>query len=92
MRPGWDLFERPGWNRRSFCQEISPVEAVKFTRSKDGEGSSCRPLTLAEQRRTMRSLESVTGHLKDKAGSLTSNLAAGLTSGDFRPGREDATA
>jgi hypothetical protein len=55
-------------------------------------------LPLADQEqyavafRTMRSLESVTGHLKDNAGSLTSNLAAGLTSGDFRPGREDATA
>jgi SAM-dependent methyltransferase len=51
-------------------------------------------LPLADQARyawafrNMRSLESITGHLKDSAGSLTSNLTAGLTSGDFRPGRE----
>ncbi|HEX3957542.1 MAG TPA: hypothetical protein VHZ03_13070 [Trebonia sp.] len=51
-------------------------------------------LPLADQERyarafrDMRSLESITGHLKDRAGSLTSNLAAGLTGGDFRPGRE----
>jgi hypothetical protein len=54
-------------------------------------------LPLADQEqyarafRSMRSLESITGHLKDGAGSLTSNLAAGLTSGDFRPGRENVT-
>jgi hypothetical protein len=51
-------------------------------------------LPLADQERyarafrDMRSLESIAGHLKDRAGSLTSNLSAGLTSGDFRPGRE----
>jgi len=51
-------------------------------------------LPLADQERyawafrSMRSLESITGHLKDRAGSLTSNLAAGLTSGDFGPGPE----
>jgi hypothetical protein len=51
-------------------------------------------LPLADQERyarafrDMRCLESVTGHLKGRAGSLTSNLTAGLTSGDFRPGRE----
>jgi hypothetical protein len=48
-------------------------------------------LPLADQERyavvfrSMRSLESITGHLKDGAGSLAGNLAAGLTSGDFRP-------
>jgi SAM-dependent methyltransferase len=53
-------------------------------------------LPLADQERyawafrNMRFLESITGHLKDSAGSLTSNLTAGLTSGDFRPGRETA--
>jgi hypothetical protein len=36
----------------------------------------------------MRSLESIAGHLKDGAGSLTRDLTAGLTSGDFIPGRE----
>jgi hypothetical protein len=55
-------------------------------------------LPLADQEqyalafRAMRSLESITNHLKDSAGSLTSNLAAGLTSGEFRPGRDNATA
>jgi N-6 DNA Methylase len=50
-------------------------------------------LPLADQERyawafrDRRSLESIAGHLKDRAGSLTSNLSAGLTSGDFRPGR-----
>lgn len=49
-------------------------------------------LPLADQERYagvfrgMRSLESVTSHLKDSAGSLAGNLAAGLTSGDFLPG------
>ncbi len=51
-------------------------------------------LPLADQERyawafrDMRSLESIAGHLKDRAGSLTSTLSAGLTSGDFRPGQE----
>jgi len=51
-------------------------------------------LPLADQERyarafrDMRSLESITGHLKDGAGSLAGNLTVGLTSGDFRPGRE----
>jgi hypothetical protein len=46
-------------------------------------------LPLADQERyalafrSMRSLESITGRLKDTAGSLASNLTAGLTSGDF---------
>ena len=46
-------------------------------------------LPLADQERyasvfrDMRSLASVTGHLKESAGSLTSNLSAGLTGGDF---------
>jgi hypothetical protein len=38
--------------------------------------------------RDMRSLASITGHLKDRAALLTGNLTTGLTSGDFRPGRE----
>jgi hypothetical protein len=52
-------------------------------------------LPLADQERyarvfrSMRSLESVTGHLKDRAGSLAGNLTAGLTRGDFRPGPDD---
>jgi SAM-dependent methyltransferase len=51
-------------------------------------------LPLADQERyawafrDMRSLESITGHLKDGARSLTGNLTAGLTSGDFRPGSD----
>jgi hypothetical protein len=51
-------------------------------------------LPLADQERyaqafrDMRSLESITGHLKDRARSLTGNLTAGLIGGDFRPGRE----
>jgi hypothetical protein len=51
-------------------------------------------LPLADQERYaqafrhMRSLESITGHLKDRARSLTGNLTAGLIGGDFRPGRE----
>jgi hypothetical protein len=35
----------------------------------------------------MRSLESVTAHLKDSAGSLAASVTAGLASGDFRPGQ-----
>ena len=51
-------------------------------------------LPLADQERyarafrSMRSLESVTGNLKDRAAFMASNLTAGLASGDFRPGRE----
>jgi hypothetical protein len=51
-------------------------------------------LPLADQEpyarafRNMRSLESITSHLKESAGSLTGNLTAGLTSGDFRPGQD----
>jgi hypothetical protein len=53
-------------------------------------------LPLADQERyawafrNMRSLESITGSLKDTAASMASNLTAGLASGDFRPGRETA--
>jgi SAM-dependent methyltransferase len=56
-------------------------------------------LPLADQERyalafrDMRSLETITSHLKDNAGSLASNLTAGLTSGDFRgpdSGNEEA--
>jgi len=49
-------------------------------------------LPLADQERyalvfrDVRSLETVTGHLKDRAGSLAGSLTAGLTSGEFRPG------
>jgi hypothetical protein len=49
-------------------------------------------LPLADQERyarvfrDMRCLESVTGHLKDGAGSLAASLAGGLASGDFGPG------
>ena len=49
-------------------------------------------LPLADQERyasvfrDMRSLASVTGHLKESAGSLTSNLSAGLAGGDFSAG------
>jgi hypothetical protein len=48
-------------------------------------------LPLADQERyarvfrSMRSLESITSHLKDGAGALAGNLAAGLASGDFLP-------
>lgn len=51
-------------------------------------------LPLADQERyaqvfrNVRCLESITGHLKDRAGFMASNLIAGLTSGDFRPGQE----
>jgi hypothetical protein len=51
-------------------------------------------LPLADQQRyasafrDMRSLESVAGHLKDRAAGLAGNLAAGLARGDFRPGPE----
>ena len=51
-------------------------------------------LPLADQERyalafrSMRSLESITGHLKDRAAHMAGNLTAGLASGDFRPGRE----
>jgi hypothetical protein len=51
-------------------------------------------LPLADQERyawafrNMRSLESITGNLKDRAVFMASNLTAGLASGDFRPGRE----
>jgi SAM-dependent methyltransferase len=51
-------------------------------------------LPLAEQERyaqvfrAARSLETITGHLKDQAGFIAGNLTAGLTSGDFRPGQE----
>jgi hypothetical protein len=51
-------------------------------------------LPLADQERyawafrKMRSLESITAGLKDRAVFMASNLAAGLASGDFRPGRE----
>jgi hypothetical protein len=51
-------------------------------------------LPLADQEqyalvfRNMRSLESITGHLKDGAASMAGNLTVGLASGDFRPGRE----
>jgi hypothetical protein len=51
-------------------------------------------LPLADQEpyawafRNTRSLESITSHLKESAGSLTGNLTAGLTSGDFRPGQD----
>lgn len=38
--------------------------------------------------RNMRSLESITGNLKDRAAFMASNLTSGLASGDFRPGRE----
>jgi hypothetical protein len=53
-------------------------------------------LPLADQERYawafrgMRSLESITGDLKDRAVFMASNLTAGLASGDFRPGRETA--
>ena len=53
-------------------------------------------LPLADQERyaqafrDMRRLESIAGHLKDRAGSLAGNLTTGLASGDFRPGREPA--
>jgi 16S rRNA G966 N2-methylase RsmD len=53
-------------------------------------------LPLADQERyawafrSMRSLESIAAQLKDRAGSLTSNLTAGLAGGDFWPGRETA--
>jgi SAM-dependent methyltransferase len=51
-------------------------------------------LPLADQERyarafrSMRSLESIAGSLKDRAALMASNLTAGLASGDFRPGRE----
>ena len=51
-------------------------------------------LPLADQERyawafrNMRSLESITGHLKDRAAFMAGNLTAGLASGDFRPERE----
>ena len=51
-------------------------------------------LPLADQERyawafrNMRSLESITGHLKDSAAFMAGNLTAGLVSGDFRPERE----
>jgi SAM-dependent methyltransferase len=53
-------------------------------------------LPLADQERyawafrSMRSLESITGSLKNRAAFMASNLTAGLASGDFRPGRETA--
>ena len=49
-------------------------------------------LPLADQERyaqvfrDARSLETIVGRLKDKAGSLAGNLAVGLAGGDFRPG------
>jgi hypothetical protein len=49
-------------------------------------------LPLADQERyarvfrDARSLETITAHLKDGAGSLAGNLTAGLAGGDFRPG------
>ena len=51
-------------------------------------------LPLADQEqyarvfRDVRSLERVAGHLKDRAGALAGNLAAGLAGGDFRPGQQ----
>jgi hypothetical protein len=54
-------------------------------------------LPLADQERyalvfqDMRCIESVAGHLKNGAGALTDSLAAGLTSGDFRPGPGNVT-
>ena len=48
-------------------------------------------LPLADQERyarafrDVRSLETITAHLKDRAGSLAGSLTAGLTGGDFRP-------
>ncbi len=51
-------------------------------------------LPLAEQERyarvfrDMRSLEAITAHLKDTAGSLAGNLTGGLAGGDFRPAPE----
>ena len=51
-------------------------------------------LPLAEQERyarvfrDMRSLEAITAHLKDSAGSLAGNLTDGLADGDFRPAPE----
>ena len=51
-------------------------------------------LPLADQERyagafrNMRSLESITGQLKDRAALMAGNLTAGLASGDFRPERE----
>jgi len=53
-------------------------------------------LPLADQERyawafrNMRSLESITGNLKDRAAFMASNLTVGLASGDFRPGRESS--
>jgi hypothetical protein len=49
-------------------------------------------LPLADQERyaavfrDVRSLETVTAHLNDQAGSLAGSLTAGLAGGDFRPG------
>lgn len=54
-------------------------------------------LPLADQERyawafrNIRCLESMTAHLKGRVGSLASNLTAGLTSGDFRPGGETSS-
>jgi hypothetical protein len=54
-------------------------------------------LPLADQERyawafrSMRSLESITSNLKDRAAFMASNLAAGLASGDYRPERETSS-
>jgi hypothetical protein len=54
-------------------------------------------LPLADQEqyaqvfRDIRYLEIITAQLKDKAGWLAGNLAAGLAGGDFRPGPEEVT-
>jgi hypothetical protein len=53
-------------------------------------------LPLADQERyalafrSMRSLESITSNLRDRAAFMAGSLTAGLASGDFRPGRETA--